>query len=226
MPLSTILAQYSALLPIIVFFLYFKKIKDWHLWVIFFYCVVSFSNDSVLIYRVKHDLDLKPFLYAFTIIEYLIFAVFLFSIIQSKVVKRVLLALSVLFTLFCLYAITWEVLKKFDSVQSCLSAILLISFCIIYLFEQINKPDITFIYASYPFWIVAGILIYLATTLFLYGFAASLPTDAVKDYWIINHVCNVLKNILFSVAVLVYVKTPQTPENPKPNGYDYQPYLN
>lgn len=226
MPLSVTLSQYSAILPIVVFLLLLKKIKDWHLWVIFFYCVLSFSNDTILIYRDNRGLRIREFLYSFTIIEYLIFAAYLVSILTNKLVKKILLILSTLFTIFCLYIIIGESLKKFDSVQSSISAIILISFCIIYYFEQINQPQFTFIYSSYHFWIITAALFYLCSTLFLFTFAIRLPQQELDYYWIINHISSILKNILFSVAVLIYVRTPKTPKIQKPNEYDYQPYLN
>lgn len=226
MPLSALFQQYSYFLPILVFLFYFKKIKDWHLWVVFFYCLYSYINDTIVVYRFRHNLAINNLLYSFTIIEYLIFALCLFKVLKNNISKKVLLVVSALFLLFCFYAITHQTLKKFDSVQSSLSAIILISFCIIYLFEQINKPDITFIYASHTFWIVAGILIYLAATLFLYGFAASLPDDVAQDYWIINHASTILKNILFFIAILVYAKSLKLPKSKKPVEAEFHPYLN
>jgi hypothetical protein len=133
---------------------------------------------------------------------------------------------SVLFLTFCLYLVTQENLDIFDSVQCSISAIILIAFCIIYLFEQINKPELTFIYSSYKFWIVTAILIYLAATLFLYGFASSLPTRVRQEYWVINHISTILKNILIATAIIIHLKSPKSPKEPPPVGTDYQPYLN
>lgn len=227
MPLSVLFSQYSTVLPILVFLLFLKKTRGWHLWVIFFYCIYSFSNDTVILYRFNQGESVKGFLYCFTIIEYLIFASFLFSILINKTIKRILIFVSLLFTISCLYLIFMETLKKFDSFQASVSAILLIAFCIVYLFEQINKPEITFIYASYKFWIITGILIYLAATLFLYGFADSLPADVAREYWIISHISNVLKNILFSIAIFIHAKSlkPPQPKTP-PSETELQPYLN
>jgi drug/metabolite transporter (DMT)-like permease len=180
-----------------------------------------------MIYRATHDLRNIPELFhCYTIIEYLIFGVYLLSVLHSSAVKMLLVFVSILFIAFCLYILTQERLEKFDSVQASVSAIILIAFCIIYLFEQINKPEPTFIYSSYTFWIITAILIYLAATLFLYGFASSLPTDVAQDYWVISQISNVLKNILISVAIIIYSKSSKTPKAPPPVGTDYQPYLN
>jgi hypothetical protein len=226
MPLSVVLSQYFALLPIIVVLFVLKKIKDWRLWVIFFYCICSFINDSILVYASTHDLDDRVFIHVFTVLEYLVFAGYLLSILINKTAQKALITLSVVFTVFCSYIIIESTLEQFDSVQSSISAIILISFCIIYLFEEINKPELTFIYASYRFWIVAAILIYFAATLFLYGFAATLPPEVMQQYWIINNISNILKSILFSIAVIVHVRTPNRPKSPPFMEQDYQPYLN
>jgi hypothetical protein len=226
MPLSALLQQYSPILPILAFLFFFKKIRGWHLWVIFFYCLYSFANDYFILDKVEKGLSIKIQLYIFTVIEYTVFAFFLGSILENELIKKILVGVSIAFVVFCFYQIYAQTIKVFDSLQTAMGAIILIAFCIAYLYEQINKPQLTFIYASPQFWMVMAILIFLAGTFFLFVFAANLPKEEARQYWIINHISNILKNILFSVAIVVYGKPPKTPKIQKPNEYDYQPYLN
>ncbi|HUQ96282.1 MAG TPA: hypothetical protein VM010_01365 [Chitinophagaceae bacterium] len=226
MPLSALFSQYSTLLPILVVLFLFRKVKDWHVWVIFFYCIYSFTNDSLLLYRDRRGLSIRTFLYSFTILEYLIFALYIHSILASKAIRQVLAVISVLLALACFYFIVTEPLKQFDSVQSAVCALLLISICIIYFFEQINKPQLTLIYASYHFWVIIGILIYLAGNFFLLVFASKFGEKEIESYWIINHISSVLKNILFAIAILIYVKTPKNNKPQMPLEGKYQPFLN
>lgn len=205
--LTTYLSQYSALLPIIVGLLFFKRIKEWHLWVIFFYCLYSFGNDYLIIYRFKHHLTYKKFLFIFTIIEYLAFTTFLWSMLKNKIIRNSLLIISILFTLFCLYPLL--ILPKignFDSVQTSIEAIVVIIFSLIYLFEEINKPQVSFIYSNYRFWVVIGMFLYMAGTFFLFVYASTIPLAEAQNYWIINYISNILKNVLFALALVIHAK--------------------
>lgn len=221
MPLSVLLSQYSALIPIVVFLIFLKKIKNWQLWVIFFYCAYSFTNDNLIISRFNKGLEISNLLYTFTIVEYLIFATYLWSILKNKSFKLILIAASALFTIYCLAYLIQNTFIKFDSIQTSIEAIVIITFCIIYLFEEMNQPQVTFIYSSYHFWIVIGILIYLAGTFFFFVYASNLSNAELDSFSIINHISNILKNILFSIAFVIYAKVPKI-RNPR----EYQPFLN
>lgn len=216
----------STLLPIFVFLLFFREKKELPIWVILLYCIYSCINDSIILYRSDHNLKFSIFLYIFTIIEYLLFSFILHSLIKTKSVKKGIVVCSILFTAFCLYNIFGQPIDKFDSVQASLESILVIAYCIIYFYEQLNQPQISFIYLSYTFWIVTGILIYLSGTFFLYAFATDIPSEARINYWIINLICTMLKNVLFAAAILIQTKPPKTPKIQKPSEPDYQPFLN
>lgn len=219
------IAYYIDLLPIIIFviFLFSKKKIMKPLWVILFYCIYSFANNTKLVYAFEHNQKSTIFLYLFTVVEYVLFAIFIYSVLQKDAIKRALLVCSILFIGFCLFNIFFKPQYQFDSLHTSIESIILLIFCIMFLFEQINIPETIFIYSSYKFWVIIGILVYLAATFFLYGFAASLPTKTAQQYWVINHISNILRNLLFVIAIIVYVKTPK---NPKPMETGYQPFLN
>jgi hypothetical protein len=221
MPLSVLLSQYSALIPIVVFLIFLNKIKSWQLWVIFFYCAYSFTNDNLIISRFGKGLEITTLLYYFTIVEYLVFSTYLWSILKNRAFKYILITISVLFTFYCLFYILQNTFKGFDSIQTSIEAIVIITFCIIYLFEEMNQPQVTFIYSSYHFWVVIGILIYLAGTFFFFVYASNLSNDELDSFSIINHISNILKNILFSIAFVIYAKVPKIQ-----NQREYQPFLN
>lgn len=220
------ISPFSTLLPILVFLPFLPKKKELPIWVIFFYSVYSFTNDLVILYRWEHRIQFTIFLYIFTVIEYLLFSFLLYSIIKSKTVRTGILLLSFLFTGFCLYNIFGSHINAFDSVQASIESILVLAYCIIYFYEQLNQPQVSFIYSKYTFWIVTGVLVYLSGTFFLYAFAMDLSKEARKDYWIINLGCTILKNVFFAVAILIHVKTPKNTKSQKPVERDYQPYLN
>ena len=224
------LQYYFDLLPIIVFLFFLIQGKKTRmlLWVILFYAAYSFGNNTIVVFLDDHGSNPAIWLYIFTVIEYTLFAFFIYHVLSDVVYKRALLTISVLFITFCLFNIFFQPQYQFDSLQTSIEALILLIFCILFLFEQINKPEITFIYNSYTFWIITGILIYLAANFFLYGFAATLPKEIAEQYWFISHISNILKNIFFAIAVIIHIKKPpNTSIAQKPPGrQDYLPYLN
>lgn len=227
MPTLLWIDYYFYLLPIAVFlfFLISKRKIVTPLWVILFYCLYSFANNSKIIYDSLNGQNSHLFLYIFTIVEYSLFATFIYLVLEKAVFKRALLFCSFLFTAFCLFNIFFQPKYRFDSVPTAIESLILLVFCILFLFEQINKPEQVFIYSSYKFWIITGILVYLAATFFLYVFAASLPLEQLRQWWDINHFGNILKNIFFSIATIIHAKASKPPPH-NPIERSYQPFLN
>lgn len=205
----------SGILPIIFFCLFLKRNKERGLWVIFFYCLLSFLTDNL------YDLIKVPHFYvfsAFTIAEYSLFTIFLYLSFQGKVFKILLLLGSLVFYCFATSSILRKNVLDFDSVPASVESILLIIYCIIFLYEQINDSQISFIYYSKRFWIIIAFFIYFSSTLFLFIYAANLTPGQHKNYWGINFIFNILKNVLFSVSFMIKEqhKNNHSLENPAP----------
>ena len=60
-----------------------------------------------------------------------------------------------------------------------------------------------FIYSRYSFWIVLGLMLYLAGSFFIYIYASQIPSAEVAKYWIFTNIFSIIKNLLFSIAILV-----------------------
>lgn len=203
---------YFDLLPILVILLFVKKIKEWSIWAILVYCIYSFTNNLIILYKVSHSVKYLKLLYFFTLFEYLLFATILFLILRNKLVKKFMLVISPAFVLFCFYFIFLSNLKKFDSLQTSVECIILIVLCIYYFFEQLGNPEVEFIYNSYKFWVVVGILLYLAGSFFVFAFATTFSNTQGNNYWSIIYVSGILRNILFAIAV--YLSTRPRDEEP------------
>ncbi len=147
----------------------------------------------------------------FTAIEYVCFVLVIIFLLQNKSLLKVVKLTSLAFIIFCLLSLTLSNNKfHFDSVQSSISSLLIIIFCIFYFYEKLNEPQLQFIYSEFHFWIILGFLIYLSATLFLYVYVTSLPELIARKFWVINSFSNILKNVLFSIAIIIYIKTPIT----------------
>ncbi len=197
------LSTLSAILPIVFFLAFYKRNKKGELWVIFTYTITSFATD--LSYkRLVHNLNVPPlYIYTFfSLLEYSLFALFLYKSYKQRSFKNILLLLSLIF-----YAVALVNLfhnnsdsQSFDSPSASLESILIIVYCIFFLFEQVKDPNIFYIYYIKKFWVVLALLIYFASTLFLFLYAATFEKPELSTYWKINYIFDIIKNLLFVVS--------------------------
>ena len=213
------LSEYCPLLPLIVFLIFCLKKSKTELKVIFFYILIAFVFDlftTDVAYGIKNIWKLMPI---FTIVEYLLFSGFVWLSLTNAILKKVIVFISLLFVVFALVNYVHANKTDFYSIPSSVENILVITYCIMYMFEQISKPQISFIYSSPNFWVVLGLFIYTSSTLFLFITTSSLSGDEQNKYWIINNISNIISNILFSIA---FIANSYKPKNPDP----FDDYLN
>jgi hypothetical protein len=166
---------------------------------------------------------------AFTLIEYSIFSFFLLSVIENKIFK-IVIKLSTLcfysFAVFYFLKSDQDTYDSFDSVSASIESIFVISFCIFYLFDQLNRPQVMFIYQDPSFWFVVGLMVYLSGNLFLFIQANNLDKEVRNNFWKINLFANITKNILFAIAFSTKKSKSivQSLENPFDNDFLENPY--
>lgn len=71
------------------------------------------------------------------------------------------------------------------------------------MFDQLNKPQVMFIYQDPSFWFVIALMVYTSATLFLFIEADHLPKAMRRSVWKIAVFANIIKNILFSIAFAI-----------------------
>lgn len=186
----------------LVFFLFRKRNKGVWAKVLLSYVALCFTSDSILLPldSVVYEKLIYTILSGFTIIEYSLFAFFLYSIIANKAFKLIILVATIGFYLFALFYFFSASDKSFDSLAASVESILIIAFCILYLFDQLSKPQMMFIYQDPNFWFVVGFMVYLSGNLFLFIQANNLHNDIREKFWKIALFSNVVKNILFAIA--------------------------
>lgn len=119
---------------------------------------------------------------------------------------------SVLFLTFLAYYTFTAKVKGIDSIPIGIETILIMLFAFYYFFEELQDVDTEFIYTKFTFWLVLGMLLYLAGSLFIYLFSSQLLAEhrdnEVAFYWVFTNIFSILKNILFVVAILINAKRP------------------
>lgn len=168
---------------------------------IFFYCIISYIADKTF-----DAIPTSAVFYVFsffTILEYTLFALFLYLDLKEKTFRYVMLLGSLIFYSFAIYSLLHKNLVNFDSLPASVECILLIIYSIFFLYEQMKDPSIFYIYYSKAFWIIIAFFIYFSSTLFLFIYAASLANLERSNYWNINFIFNILKNIFFSISFVM-----------------------
>lgn len=196
------LAFFSEILPIILYLCFLKRNRGEGLWVIFLYCCISLLSE-VLVSILQQTFS-PFFIYSsFDLIEYALFSLFFYLSIKGKKFKYIpIFGAFILFTI-AIFGFSSKNQGDFDTVSASIEAILIISYCILVLYEEINDPEIIFVYNTKKFWVIIAFFLYFSSTLFLFSFAKTLTQKEHDKWWTINNFFEILKNILFSISFIM-----------------------
>lgn len=211
----------SELLFFVLFLVFYKRTKkESGLWVLGGYFIADIGLNYAIIHAAPTQISILYTLY--TLVEYSFFAWFLWLQVKNKILKKGILLSIIAFAVFSFAYLSYAKYTSIDTVQIGVETILILIFSFFYLYEQMNNPTTLFIYNKYAFWIISGIMIYLAGSLFIYIFTYQVDTNVLQQYWLLTNVFTIVRNILVIIAILIYVKQQKNP-NPEKHWY---PYLN
>jgi len=205
--LFTYILIYSYLLPPLFFFVRKKK-------------SISKESVSIVIYGVVFFILLKAFpsvpfgfrqLYntIFTFLEYSFFSFFVYSHIQSKIFKRVIIGFSVIFIAFQIVFFSVTRFVRLDSLPIGIETIFLSVFIIYFFYEQFKSQKNQYLYNHAGFWLSIGILTYLGGLFFYNILITELTREQVQQYEPFTYIGDVVKNIFFSIGLVILVKQPK-----------------
>jgi hypothetical protein len=217
------LAFISEILPIIFYLSFIKRNRGEGLRVIFLYCCISWLTEPFFVDRLFHLLNLnipRYIVYAsFTILEFTLFSFFFYTSLQGKRLKYIPIFGALIFYIVAIVNFIKGTADSFDSLPASLEAIMVISYCILLLYEQVNDPHVIFVYNTKKFWIIIAFFLYFSSSLFLFLYAKTFTQTDFDQYWSINNFFEILKNILFSIAFIMKKSEnqPYPIENPDPD---------
>jgi len=90
---------------------------------------------------------------------------------------------------------------RLDSIPIGIETILTFIFITFYVHEQLKDEKQFFSTMNYFFLVIIGLLIYLGGSFFIYLLANNLEYKELKTYWPITYIVEIVKNILFSIAI-------------------------
>lgn len=197
---------YSNFLPILFFLVYFKKSRGKRvLWFIVIYALYNYLTALGTI--TFYSTTMQAFLYAyFTLLEYLLFTFVFYILINNKRFKKLIILLSICFIAFFIPYNIFGTIRGIDSTPIGIETILILIFSFYYFYEQMQDIENSiFIYNKYSFWLIIGMMLYLSGCFFIYIYTSYLPDDkTILKYWIFTNVFSMLKNIFFTIAIIIH----------------------
>lgn len=143
---------------------------------------------------------------------------------NKKIIKTVII-FSVLFICFhTIYFLSTDQ-GLIGSVPIGVYTVLMFAYIFIYFFLELrgDQTSGSLLISQPVFWIALGILTYLAGTFFFHLLIDYLPRKQIREYWFITYIFDIIKNILFTIAIFVHIRQAnKKPQAQKTN----EPFLN
>lgn len=166
--------------------------------------------------------ETKTFYQSFyTFFEYSLFGFFFWKNINSKKLRSAIIITSILFLIFQVIYVSTIKVKRLDTVPIGIETILIFIYIFFFFYEFSKTLNGSYIYNHYCFWISVGVLIYLGGSFFFYILIDHLTRDQVETFGNLTYLSEVIKNILFTLAIFIYVKYPFKPNNQKTSSVPY-----
>lgn len=204
----------SSFLPIFSFVFFCLRNNTKELWVIFLYCVFSLLFDGFL-FSSTWAFENKYLVWnIFAILEYTIITYFFYIIIQKRLVRILIVIFSIVYLVtFCIFATSND--DQFNSLLNAIGSVIILTLSLAFFVISMRTSEEPINLLSPVFLIVIALLLYVASTLFLYIIANRLTAREMEQYWGINHVSNILTNVIFAAAFLLFrfQKKNPSPEN-------------
>ena len=188
-------AYLAEILPIVFYLVFLKRNRGEGLWVIFLYSVLSLMVEGL--FWITHQQIVFSY---WTILQFTLFSFFLYSSLKDRRFKYIPILGGLIFYVVAIANFTNE---RYDSISASLESVLIITYCIFLLYEEVKDPSAGFVYNNKKFWVIIAFFLYFSATLFLSIYFSTLSEQQRVSYWIINNFFEILKNILFSVSFIM-----------------------
>lgn len=130
--------------------------------------------------------------------------------------KKIMLVSVFLFIISQIFYYTNTHLK-FDAISVGIETILVYVYIFLFFYEYFIRVDNEYVYNHYCFWVAIGLMIYLGGSFFVYILANHIPSNQLNQFWSLTFIAEIIKNILFAVAVLVNARQKTRQKIPNQN---------
>lgn len=193
----------SEILPLIFCILFYKKLNSKALKVFFIYTIVLslFVILSTLsVYVFKSRIFYFYIIRSYTIVEYLLFAKFLYHVYNNSIAKKIIYYSVFPFIFYCIIDFVSNK-SSFSNYPSLIEFLAFISFIIYFFYEKMKTVVQYPLYQSISFWICVGLFLYFTGNFFFFLFVnSSSDQKIIGQMKIIYSIVTISKNILLSCA--------------------------
>jgi hypothetical protein len=143
----------------------------------------------------------------YTFLEYFFFALIFWLNIKNKKFRVFISIFTFSFLVFLVFYYFNSKLARLDSIPIGIETILTLVYISFFFYESFKTSVDSYIYNHHCFWVSIGILLYLGGSFFFYILINDLPANEVKTFGNLTFIAEIIKNILFSIAVIIYYKS-------------------
>ena len=182
--------------------IYFYKSKQSFFSLIAFYSFYCIFSDLVLSKLSLKYLESELYSYRlFTLVEYTIITFFIFQLIESYIFKRLIKTGTFIFIIVSILDIYTSSFTSFDSLPSGLESILVLSYCLFFVYEKMSSSDFSF---NGTIWITIGFILFFSGTFFLFILSQNNFKDSsfILTYGYIVAIFNIIKNLFITIGII------------------------
>jgi cbb3-type cytochrome oxidase subunit 3 len=174
------------------------------MWVIFIYCLLSIGFDIYLSSSMRAYEHRFLIWNIFAILEYTLITYFFYLVIDSRLIRFLIIVLSLFYlVIFILYSKSNK--DQFNSIVNAFGSVIFLILSLCYFIIALKPTDIPVTNIFTPrFLIVVALLLYVASTLFLYIIVNKLSEKEMLQYWILNTYSGILTSLIISIAFVVF----------------------
>ena len=198
---------FSYLILPLYFILSKARLKDKLMVLLALYGILFFA--LLFIYRsFESHIPNNYFQGIYTLLEYSFFSYIFWVNTHNKPFKKLIIVVSLLFSLYQFFYITSVKFERLDSISIGIETILVFIYIFYFFYEFSKNTKDVFIYNHYGFWLAVGIMIYLGGSFFFYILINSLDENEVDKFGTMTYVAEIIKNLLFAFSIYIYKKHP------------------
>jgi len=171
--------------------------------------LTSMVSDLVCYILAKSGIPTMPVINVYFIISFLILSL-LYAYLLSDVKKYIYQIAIVCLVFFMINSLYGQGIKVIQSYTTTLCSVITIGYCFILFHDLITNLPSFNISKNHLFWLNTGVVFYYSFNLLLFIFSTyvfiKLSQYEVMAMWLFHNVNNIIKHVLFSIAVCRGVK--------------------
>jgi hypothetical protein len=188
---------------------------------IFFYYSISLFLlfIPVFYYRFVNPSDENRILFLrfFLITEFTFLSLFFYHIINSRIVKLIILLAIIPFILFSIYDYFNSKSILFSYIPLVIECLTFLSYILYFFYEKMRSNTVVPAYQTRPFWIAVAFTLFCSGNFFLFLFSNTTVKDELYklQFTIIYSTFTILKNLFISIGLIIKVDNENINLTPK-----------